>query len=601
VRRLAACLAGVLAFGLLAFATPSLAQAESLEISHSAEPTQDVPVSITVSGVADGHHKLYVFVNTFGGCSSSPQYDGGSSLANGTTLSSGSFEKSYSYTPTQVQTYTLCAYLDENEFATPDVTATNSFTAMMPSASAAIEIIGKLTQGIPMKIKVSGTTEVARRLYVFVNTFGECSSSPQYDGGSSLANGTTLSAGAYSGEYSYTPTAIQTYTVCAYVDENEFATPDATATSSFAAGTPAASVSFVISPTSTENGPVSVKVSGTTEVARRLYVFVNTFGGCSSSPQYDGGSSLANGTTLSAGAYSGEYSYTPTSTQTYTVCGYVDENEFATPDATGTSSFTNVTPKTRAEQAAKSAGQAAYEAEAAAAARKLGEYLQGVAERGHCNQLSDEYAASVGTCEADEAAIRAAHEAEWNGLEAADLAKPIGSLSVRAIVRPGRSSQHPGSTVLRITTSPFAHITIKLRHYGHRTERYEAWPASVHSRTGTLEPEYTWTCSRPGGSYTYVVTARTRVGRTLTRTGHFDPVSTARCHALERSEQEARERSARRYAEETRQAREAEEALRREGEFNCRQRGGTVVQLYLEGEPRLGCRAPGGGLLPWIS
>jgi hypothetical protein len=37
--------------------------------------------------------------------------------------------------------------------------------------------------------------------------------------------------------------------------------------------------------------------------------------------------------------------------------------------------------------------------------------------------------------------------------------------------------------------------------------------------------EYGWTCNRPGGTYTYVVTAKTRVGATLTRMGSFRPVS----------------------------------------------------------------------------
>ena len=74
---------------------------------------------------------------------------------------------------------------------------------------------------------------------------------------------------------------------------------------------------------------MSIKVSGTTEVARKLYVFVNSFGGVLS-PEFDGGSRSPTAR-VSRRILSGEYSYTPTSSQTYTVCGYVDENEFATP------------------------------------------------------------------------------------------------------------------------------------------------------------------------------------------------------------------------------------------------------------------------------
>jgi hypothetical protein len=614
VRGLIAVLIGALVAGALATASPSLAQAESLEISHGSEPTQDIALSVAVSGVADGHHKLYVFVNSFGGaCSSAPDFDTGTKLANGTSLDAGSFsETTYSFTPPQPGTYTICAYLDEQEYDTPDVTTTVSFIAVMPSASVAVETSGKLTQEVPMSISISGTTEVVRKLYVFVNSFGgACSTAPDFDTGARLANGETLSAGSYSKQYFFTPAQSGTYTVCAYVDEAEYATPNATGNGSFTAGMPAGSVAVAITPGSSENGPVNIKLTGSTEVPRKLWVFVNSYGGaCSSAPDFDTGTRLAAGEALSAGAYSKEYSFTPSQTTTYTVCGYLDEAEYAVPDATGSGSFTNTTPQSRAEAAKRveeqATSHAAQEAAQAAEARKLAEYLHGVAERGHCDELSSEYSSSVGACKADEAAIRAAEEAkdakeaaEWKAVEAIDLAEPVGSLSVKAITHAGTSSQHPGRTAIRIVTSPFAHVVIKIRRYGHRTERYDASPPSLTGRTGTVEVEYPWTCSRPGGSYRYLVTSRSGVGRTLSRSGHFSPVSVARCHALERREQEARERNARRYAEGLRQEREAEEARQREGEQNCRTEGGTVVHLYVEGEPRLGCRSPSGGLLPW--
>ncbi len=616
MHRLVALLTGALIASALGLVTPALAQAESVEVSVGPSPTQDIPLNIVASGVASGGtHRLYVYVGRGTTCGAFPDFNGGSTvLAGGQALSAGAYEKTFSYTPTEVGTYTVCAYLDESEFGTPDAMANTSFTAQMPSAAVSIEVSPGATQELPITVTVSGETQVARKLYVYAGRGNTCGAFPDFNGGTTeLAAGQAISAGTYSKTFTYTPKEIGNYVVCGYVDESEFSNPNASGTQDFNVQMPSAIMAVGVAPSATENTPVTVTVSGESEVARKLYVYAGRGSTCGAFPDFNGGTTeLAAGQPVGSGAYSKTFTYTPTETGAYSVCGYVDESEFSSPNAVGQGSFTNVTPQSRAEEAHRAAQkreaetaeareQAAHAAEAAAAARKLGEYLQGVAERGHCNQLSDEYAASIGTCEADEAAIRAAGEAEWNALELSDLAKPIGNLSVRAISRPGRSSQHPGSTVLRITTSPFAHITIKLRHYGHRTEHYEAWPASLHSRTGTLEPEYTWTCSRPGGRYTYVVTARTGVGRTLTRTGHFDPVSTARCHALERSEQEARERSARRYAEETRQAREAEEALQREGEFNCRQRGGTVVQLYVEGEPRLGCRAPNGGLLPWIS
>jgi hypothetical protein len=611
-------LLGTLVLSATAIVSPSSAQAESLEISHSANATQDIPVSITTAGIADGKHKLYVWI-TEGSqtCGPAPGWNsGGTYLANGQALVEGAYSKEYAYTPTQVTLYTVCAYLDESGFGTADANARDSFTPALPSGSLSAEISSSPTQDLPMSVKIAGTTQLPRKLYVWITEGRQtCGPAPGWNsGGTYLANAEALAEGAFSKEYAYTPTQVSTYTVCAYIDESGFGTANASATASFNAALPSGATAVAINPSSAENTPVNILVSGSVVVPRKLYVWI-TEGRqtCGPAPGWNsGGTYLANGEALAEGAFSKGYAYTPTQTATYTVCSYVDESAFGTPNATGGATFTNTTPAARAAQAKEAAERAAREAahaaEAADAARRLDQYLQGVAERGHCESLSEEYRDSLSVCRAKEAALRAVSEAkeaaeraEWASLEAADLAKPVGSLSVRASAHPGKASQRPGSTVLRIVTSPFALVTIKLHRFGHRTEHFSAWPASLTSRTGVLEQRYGWTCKRPGGIYSYVITARTRVGRTVSRRGHFVPVSAERCSAMKRYEQEARERSARRYAEGVRQEREAEEATQREGESNCRARGGTVVQLYVEGEPRLGCRAPLGGLLPWIS
>jgi hypothetical protein len=92
---------------------------------------------------------------------------------------------------------------------------------------------------------------------------------------------------------------------------------------------------------------------------------------------------------------------------------------------------------------------------------------------------------------------------------------------------------------------------------------------ATRTRTGIVE----WTCRRPGGSYSYVITARSRVGPARTSRGHFSPVSAGRCRTLKRREEGSRERNARLYAEElARRPREEREALKR-FEANCRALG----------------------------
>lgn len=102
----------------------------------------------------------------------------------------------------------------------------------------------------------------------------------------------------------------------------------------------------------------------------------------------------------------------------------------------------------------------------------------------------------------------------------------------------------------------------------------------------------------PGGTYRYAISARMGEGLSITRRGHFTPVGAARCRALKRFEAEARELSARKYAErvrrETREAREKLELW----EGNCRALGGTPVTLHTSEGIERACRSPRGGLLP---
>jgi hypothetical protein len=192
--------------------------------------------------------------------------------------------------------------------------------------------------------------------------------------------------------------------------------------------------------------------------------------------------------------------------------------------------------------------------------------------------------------EKSEAAEKAAQVAAG---EALAHNTPVKHLSVKAVSHYGHSSRYPGYTDLDVTTALYAHVVIKLTRYGHSTEHLE-WGAKATAIARVIQ----WTCKRPGGVYRYAVTARSDVGPSLTKRGRFAPVSFSRCHALERQEAEARERSERKYMEEVGQEEREARERRERYEYNCRAEGGTPVTLYTnEGAERY-CRAPGGGLLP---
>lgn len=445
--KLVALLVGALMVIAVGLASPALAQAESIEVSYSANPTQDVALHVYVSGVADGAHKLYVYVK-------------------------------------------------EGE--------------------------------------------------------GECPSSLtplSFYEGTALVEGEALGTGAFSKEYAYTPSAAHTYTICAYLVANYYETVDALGYAHFTAGRPYGSLSVALSSTTTENSPITIKISGSSEAALNLYWYVQMSDECSPTPPSQAGLPEES---LSAGSFSKEYSYTPTPNEpaTYIVCAYIDEAAAQAPIATASATFTNKTPQERAEQEA--AAKKKYEEEAPARA-----------------------AAAIAAARAQ------AHKT------------PVTQLAVKAVSHFRRSSVDPGYTAIDITTSPYAYVVVKLWRYGHNTEHFE-WGAHPTEAAEVIR----WSCRSPGGVYRYVVEAKSGVGPTLTRKGRFAPVSAARCHALKHEEAEARRRSDRRAAEERRRVEDEERERLEIYEANCRTEGGTPITLFVEGRAERYCRAPQGGLLP---
>jgi hypothetical protein len=138
-------------------ALPVVARAESIEISIAgSDPHAEAePLSITVSGAADGSHRLFLYVvNTEGApgsslaegflCAKFPSSASGTgrSLSGslGESLSAGSYTKTYTYVPGTPfeggSAYKLCGYLDESGTGTPDATASASFTVVSPKQKA---------------------------------------------------------------------------------------------------------------------------------------------------------------------------------------------------------------------------------------------------------------------------------------------------------------------------------------------------------------------------------------------------------------------------------------------------------------------------------
>lgn len=167
-------------------------------------------------------------------------------------------------------------------------------------------------------------------------------------------------------------------------------------------------------------------------------------------------------------------------------------------------------------------------------------------------------------------------------------------LRVRTRARKGTTTQVPGWTEFRITTTRFADVRIELQRNGRTSVR----KYNVGDRT-SIAPAAYWSCKKPGGRYRYRVVASDSHGKQMTRSGSFRPVGRARCRAMRKQEQRAkaaRQREIDRRVAERRRA-EAAAQQRRINRYksNCRKLGGSPELIRTGDGSYWVCVSPWGG------
>ena len=346
-----AVLALALALALLAaLAGASTAQAASLTVTSSLDPTEEEPVTVMASGSADSSQRLYVYWRSGTWACASTAYQessNGGTLIIDQAVAAGAFNKQAPFTPGSAGSYRACSYLATDRFSTPTATATTTITARAPTATLSLDTSADPTEEEPVTVTASGDSEANRGLYVFWRSgTWDCASTAYQEssnGGTALRNGTALAAGqSFTDSSDFTPPATGSYRVCAYVAEDRFSTPNATATKTVSTRTPSASASLAVAADPTEDKTVSLTASGTTEAARSIWVLWRSGTWACASTAYqessNGGTTIVNGQAASAGStYSIPTSFTPPESGSYRLCAYVAEDRFSTPTATATS------------------------------------------------------------------------------------------------------------------------------------------------------------------------------------------------------------------------------------------------------------------------
>lgn len=126
-----ALITAAVATSSIGLGVPAVASAETLKLTTPLSESIGEPLTITVSGVADGSHRLYVYADEErSGCAANPaeeSHEAGRlvvlSEVDGELLPSGAFSRTYVHTY-RYQLPVFCAYLDDTPSDTADAVAT---------------------------------------------------------------------------------------------------------------------------------------------------------------------------------------------------------------------------------------------------------------------------------------------------------------------------------------------------------------------------------------------------------------------------------------------------------------------------------------------
>lgn len=350
--------------------------------AFSADPVEDQPVTTTLTGSSEAARTLFVLrQSSSSACADTAQADWGSYGGPGSFLTSsagdavsGSFNQSYSFTPSTAGIYRICAYVAKTASSTPLATKSAVVTVRLPNASITDPTYSAdPVEDQSLTTTVAGSSEAARTLFVLrQSSTSACASTAQADWSSYGGPGTFLTSsagdavsGSFTKSYSFTPSTAGTYRICAYVAKTSSMTPLASQASTVTVRLPNASISpptFSADPV--EDQPVSTTVAGTSEAARTLWVLrQGSSSACADTAQDDWSSYGGPGTFLTssagdavAGSFINAYSFTPSTAGTYRICAYVGKSSSSAPLATETTTTLTVrAPKATINDASFSA------------------------------------------------------------------------------------------------------------------------------------------------------------------------------------------------------------------------------------------------------
>jgi hypothetical protein len=235
----------------------------------------------------------------------------------------------------------------------------------------------------------------------------------------------------------------------------------------------------------------------------------------------------------------------------------------------------------------------------------------------------EELAAARTGHEAQEAAEAAAKVKKEHAEQNKETGGPVTFLKVTAVSHHGTSYDHPGATVVTISSNLWAEVTATFARSDFPFPENTTWKLGQPDQEiseiedhGTEQAwEFVWNCHSPHTQYSFAVTVHgenegtIESGPGLTASGHVVAgLSSKWCKFAKRREAVTKKREAqareRRFRKEVREQveRERHTAERERAELerfvtNCRAIGGTPVGIDTSKGPETVCRSQGGGII----
>lgn len=310
-------------------------------IAVSADPTEEKPVTVTLSGQTEVDRSLWVvaFPNTYADYCESDDIDdlvyrsrGGTILLNQDPIGAGSFRRTATFTPPSAGSYRICAFVSEDRYSVPNAKGAKIFSARAPKATSRIEVSAGSVVGRPATATITGQTEVDRHLWVVA--FPYATSSCESSNARTLVNaseGTDLivddevTAGSYRRTVALTPTRPGTQRICAYVAEDEYSVPNVISSADFEARRTRAIISIAPEGSLQHLAEGAFLAKGFTEASGELLGYINyEADACDAGPDPD---TIGTGYRVNAGAFTWRTSVVLRTAGSILLCAYVVDSQ----------------------------------------------------------------------------------------------------------------------------------------------------------------------------------------------------------------------------------------------------------------------------------